>query len=186
MKRKISKSLSLRSLALFAMLSGVVTVLGCEEPPPPPRKLAPKKTAAAPVPQTVAPPEEVKEPEDPYSYSPVGKRDPFRSYLADLEAQIAEDDRRPLGETERFELGQFTLTGIVTGTAQPKAMMEDPDGTGHVLRIGSRLGKRGGRVARITREGIVVVEEFRAPTGERIRVPIKIKLPQSDTNLLKY
>ena len=62
-------------------------------------------------------------------------------------------------------------------------MVEDPTGTGHTLRIGSRLGKNGGRVTRITSLGIVVTEEFRAPTGERVRVPIQIPLPKPELEL---
>ena len=72
---------------------------------------------------------------------------------------------------------------LAIGTAQPKAMVEDPSGTGHTLRIGSRLGKNGGRVTRITSLGIVVTEEFRAPTGERVRVPIQILLPKPELEL---
>jgi type IV pilus assembly protein PilP len=118
-----------------------------------------------------------------WSYSPVGKRDPFRSYLADLEEQAVQEKEHKVEETEKFELDQYRLTGLVTGTAQPKAMVEDPIGAGHVLHIGSRLGKNSGRVTRIGEDAIVVTEEFRAPTGERVRVPITIKLPKPELDL---
>jgi len=118
-----------------------------------------------------------------WAYSPVGKRDPFRSYLADLEEQATAEQEHKIEETEKFELDQYRLTGLVTGTAQPNAMVEDPMGKGHVLRIGSRLGKNSGRVTRIADDAIVVTEEFRAPTGERVRVPITIKLPKPETDL---
>ncbi len=121
-----------------------------------------------------------------WSYSSIGKRDPFRS---DLAVEAASSQREvELEETERFELDQYRLTGLLTGTAQPKAMVEDPTGTGHTLRIGSRLGRNGGRVTRIGVlgrgvVGIVVTEEFRAPTGERVRVPIQIPLPKAELEL---
>jgi type IV pilus assembly protein PilP len=118
-----------------------------------------------------------------WTYSPVGKRDPFRSYLADLEERAIDDKEHKVEETEKFELDQYRLTGLVTGTAQPKAMVEDPTGTGHVLHIGSRLGKNSGRITRIGEDAIVVTEEFRAPTGERVRVPITIKLPKPESDL---
>jgi type IV pilus assembly protein PilP len=118
-----------------------------------------------------------------WSYSPVGKRDPFHSYLADLEEQAAQEQEHKVEETEKFELDQYRLTGLVTGTAQPKAMVEDPIGVGHVLHIGSRLGKNAGRVTRISDDAIVVTEEFRAPTGERVRLPITIKLPKPEIEL---
>ncbi len=119
-----------------------------------------------------------------YSYSTVGKRDPFRSYIADLrELARSSEERRP-ESTEKFELDQYRLTGLVTGTSQPQAMVEDPDGMGHVLRVGARLGKNGGRITRIAVDQIIVTEEFRAPTGERIRVPITVRLPRSDTEII--
>ena len=37
-------------------------------------------------------------------------------------------------------------------------MVEDPDGEGHVLKMGSKLGKNGGRVTRIFSKGIRVIE----------------------------
>jgi type IV pilus assembly protein PilP len=117
----------------------------------------------------------------PFTYSPVGKRDPFRSYLADLAEQSLEHSpQRKREETEEYELDQYRLTGIITGTAQPKAMVEDPGGRGHVLHIGSRMGKNGGRIARISSGGIVVVEETRDPTGKKVRLPITIKLPKAE------
>ena len=114
-----------------------------------------------------------------YTYSPVGKRDPFRSYLADLkEATETERSGRLLEATEKFELAQYRLTGLLTGTSQPKAMVEDPNGRGHVVHIGSRMGRNEGRVMRITSTGLVVVEDFRDATGKRMQVPININLPQ--------
>ncbi len=120
----------------------------------------------------------------PFTYLPVGKRDPFQSYLAELRAEGETHRNRKLEPTEKFELDQYRLTGLVTGTAQPKAMVEDPENKGYPLRIGSRLGKNGGVVTRITSTGIVVTEEFRAPTGERVRVPIDIKLPQPELDIV--
>lgn len=115
-----------------------------------------------------------------FSYSPVGKRDPFYSYLAEVQATSEVQNERKREATETFELDQYRLTGLVTGTAQPRAMVEDPDGKGHVITINSRLGKRGGIVTRISNEGIIVTEEFRTPTGDKVRVPITIKLPQPE------
>lgn len=114
-----------------------------------------------------------------YSYSAVGKRDPFKSYLAELNEAKASKQQRKKQPTEEYKLDQYRLTGLVTGTSRPRAMVEDPNGRGHVVHIGTRLGKDGGIVTRITPTGIVVTEQFRAPTGEVVRVPIRVKLPES-------
>ncbi|MEM6730433.1 MAG: pilus assembly protein PilP [Myxococcota bacterium] len=129
-------------------------------------------------------PEEEPEDRAEFSYSPVGKRDPFRSYLADLTEAQTEVQRRPVQATERFELDQYRLTGLITGTSQPKALVEDPEGIGHTVRIGSYMGRNGGIVTRITSDGIIVTEEFRAPTGELVKVPIAVKLPRPDIEIV--
>jgi type IV pilus assembly protein PilP len=116
-----------------------------------------------------------------FSYVSINKRDPFRSYLADMDK--GKDKRGPLADTERFDLSQYRLTAVVSGTTSPRAMVEDPDGVGHVLKMGSKLGKNGGRVTRISSQGIRVIEEFRAPTGQKQFVPIDITLPDDDSTL---
>lgn len=117
----------------------------------------------------------------PFNYSPVGKRDPFHSYLADMAEQgLSKPQSRKLEETEQYEMDQYRLTGVITGISQPKAMVEDPTGRGHVLRIGARLGKNGGRVVRVSTTGIVILEETRDPTGKRVRLPVTLKLPQTE------
>lgn len=170
-------------LARLTSVITFVTVVACGEdepnvviPPPTPKN----PSVPAAVPSAIDSGQEASN----YSYTTVGKRDPFRSYIADLrEVARAEDVRRP-ESTEKFELDQYRLTGLVTGTSQSQAMVEDPDGMGHVVRVGARLGKNGGRVTRIAVDQIIVTEEFRAPTGERIRVPITVRLPRSDTEII--
>ncbi len=120
-----------------------------------------------------------------YSYTPVGKRDPFYSYLSDVEATAQSSRQRRLEATEMYELDQYRLTGLVTGTSQPRAIVEDPEGKGHRIEIGNRIGKRGGVVTRITGEGLVVTEEILTPAGDRVRVPIAIKLPQPELDLMQ-
>ena len=117
-----------------------------------------------------------------FSYSPIGKRDPFKSYISVLNKDpgAPKDDKSP---TEEYELDQYQLTGLLSGTSQPRALVSDPKGVGHVIKIGTRLGRNGGRVTRISNNTVEVIEEFRAPTGERIRVPITIELPREEITL---
>jgi type IV pilus assembly protein PilP len=119
----------------------------------------------------------------PYRYSAVGKRDPFLSYLVTrAEEARAQQDRRE--ETEKFALDQYALTGLITGTSQPMALVQDPAGKGHVLRIGSRLGQRSGRVTRISRQGLVVVERYRDASGETVRVPVTVEMQDELASLV--
>ena len=116
-----------------------------------------------------------------FMYSAIGKRDPFRSYLTDLaQWRAGQNDARHREETESLELDQYRLTGIISGISRPKAMVEEPNGRGHVVHIGSRMGKAGGRITRIAPTYLVVVEETRDPSGKRILLPITMKLPKQE------
>ena len=118
-----------------------------------------------------------------FSYSPIGKRDPFKSYISVLVKDPDGAKEKNISPTEEYELDQYQLTGLLSGTSQPRALVSDPKGAGHVIKIGTRLGRNGGRVTRISNNTVEVIEEFRAPTGERIRVPITIELPREEITL---
>lgn len=119
----------------------------------------------------------------PFAYRSMGRRDPFRSYMLDAAARRqAERGQRHLEETESFELSQYNLTGVLTGTSQPKAMVEDPSGKAHVVRIGTRLGRAGGRVSSIDSKSLTVLEESIDPQGQPLQVPVSLKLPSQDND----
>lgn len=108
-----------------------------------------------------------------YTYNPFGKRDPFRSFLLDLKDEDALKD--PL---LNFELSSFALTGIVSGISNPKAIVVDKNGRGHVIGRGTRIGRNKGQVTRILKDGIVVTEEYRDPLGKLIVNDISIPLKE--------
>ena len=170
-----------RLALLLTCAAGIVTSYGCEEgdtwnPRPHKKKPKAKKADTDKADDT----SKTKAADHQFVYNPVGKRDPFRSYLSVIKEEGEPKQERELEQTERFELDQYRLVALISGTSQPRAMVEDPNNEGHIIRIGSRLGKNGGRITRISNNTIVVVEEFRAPTGERVRVPITVKLPQEE------
>jgi len=114
-----------------------------------------------------------------YAYSPVGKRDPFRSILDDQ----ARSDERTGGKTDcgplcKWELEQLKLVAVISGVSNPLAMVEDPKGSGHVVRRGTFVGKRNGKVTQIRAGEIVVTEIFKDQMGKPHVQPIVIRLPQ--------
>ena len=115
-----------------------------------------------------------------YVYDAENKRDPFKTYFDELLVQ--EKEQRNLSELQRFELGVLTLVGVVAGTATPMALVEDPSGKGHTIKIGSLMGKNFGQVKQIRRGEIDVQEEFRDFTGKRIRSVKTLRLkPEENT-----
>ena len=111
-----------------------------------------------------------------YVYSPIGKRDPFRSYT------LPTDRPSPppwCGELCRYALSELRLVAIIWGTAKPRALLETPDGRGHIVTRRQPVGRYGGRVAQIDKRGVVIAEEYRDGLGRKVvtrtRVPLWTK-----------
>jgi type IV pilus assembly protein PilP len=109
-------------------------------------------------------------------FDPSGKRDPFRPYVtsAELAARRSKERLSPL---EKLELSQLKLVAIVWGMRRNHAMVEDPGGVGYVLRVGTKVGPNGGRVARITPDAVYVEESFRDAGGSVLTNQFTLRLP---------
>jgi len=110
-----------------------------------------------------------------YSYNPIGKRDPFRSFTS---IEVVRPDRIVASELQNWELDQLLLVAILWGIDEPVAMVEDPKGKGHIIHHGDLIGKKWGRVTQIKSDEVVVTEEFRDPIENRpITNEYSMKLP---------
>lgn len=102
-----------------------------------------------------------------YVYSPVGKRDPFRSFFKELKT-LRPEKGVPGDILTTFELDQLKLVAVISGIPQPKAMVEDPGGKGYVVKLGSRVGKNFGTVVRIHGNEMVIAEDYRDWNGRKV------------------
>lgn len=167
------------------MVAALLPACGSSAPPPAPK--APVATAAAAKPGAAiaagpgAVPETAEAPRDAFLYSPIGKRDPFRSPLDDLIAELAHTPKTcPLC---RWEVDQLKLVAVITGTGSPVAMVEDPNGLGHMLRQGTSIGKTGGKVTSIQRDQVVVTEISHDPFGKVVENRSQMKIEQTPADL---
>jgi type IV pilus assembly protein PilP len=171
---------------IWPSLAGAVALLlgGCGGPPPRPAAAplagttAPKPAASQP--STAGAPDGGPSPDAPveWSYSSTGKRDPFRPYLAELGSSTGPVVTRcntPLGQ---FELEQLKLVAVITGLADPVAMVEASNGVGYSLRKGACLGKNGGVVAAVRTGEVLVTEWMQRADGTRDRTQTVLKLPK--------
>jgi type IV pilus assembly protein PilP len=157
-------------LALVVVSAVGLTACDDDEPeaaPPPKKDEAPKAEAAPAIDAKAA--EQLA-----YTYNAVNRRDPFKTYFDEL--TVEQTDTENLTELQRFDLDKLKLVAVVVGTATPMAMLEDPTGRGHTVKIGTLVGKRFGQVKHIRRGEIVVQEEFRDFTGKRIPQLKQLKL----------
>jgi type IV pilus assembly protein PilP len=127
---------------------------------------APTATAVADVPQ-----------EEIFVYNPIGKRDPFRTFLT----KESEDENGPARtDLQKYDIDQYKLVGIVWGNERPRALVQDPTGEGFVMEIGTYIGKNWGKVTQIQSDVVVVTEEYEAMDGRLIVNPIHLKLPSNE------
>ena len=135
-------------------------------------------------PPTAAPAAEVKqdakqEPVAPeWTYSSIGKRDPFKSFMAEVDSSGAGVISRCTTPLGRFELDQLRLVAVVTGLEDPVAMVEGPNGIGYSLRRGACVGRNGGVITAVRSGEVVVSEWVTRADGTRDKAQTVIKLPR--------
>ncbi|MFZ5468524.1 MAG: pilus assembly protein PilP [Myxococcota bacterium] len=157
-------------LAIAPLVFGALTQLGCGDDSMPAAPVAPLARKAA-APAAAAPVENAKTYQ--YAYNPLGKRDPFRAYTPDLQGPSVEMTlcNEPLCQ---WDLDQLSLVAVVSGDANPLAMLEDPAKIGHMVRRNGRVGRQGGKVTQILRDCIVITEYWTGPDGKINPNPVKV------------
>jgi type IV pilus assembly protein PilP len=155
----------------------LLVVIGCGSPPP----KAPVKPPAAPVVVTKPAGADASpdKPVETYSYSAIGKRDPFRSPLDDLIISHENESQCPLC---KWEIDQLKLVAVVTGTGNPVAMVEDPDGVGHLVRVNTEVGRLAGRVTAIRRDQLVITEAGHDSFGRVVANKLILKIEHPEQN----
>ncbi|HET8734815.1 MAG TPA: pilus assembly protein PilP [Anaeromyxobacteraceae bacterium] len=165
-----------RRLLSAVLLAALVAACGDSKPAAPAAAPAAAPKAAAPAAPAPAP-----APEAEVAYSSVGKRDPFKSFLAGLRATTGAVVTRcstPLG---RFELDQLRLVAVITGLADPMAMVEAPNGVGYSVRKGACIGKNGGVVTTIRTGEVIVTEWAMRADGTREKTETALRLPKEQS-----
>ena len=111
-----------------------------------------------------------------YQYDPIGKRDPFRSFILD---RLHEIDSAAKGPLEQFDLSQLSVNGIVWDAPRQRALVVDPSGQGYIIEEGDAIGKNDGRVITIDDNAVVVREAYVDFHGEKTTKEIEMRVRQS-------
>jgi len=131
----------------------------------PAAKPAPASTAKAPAgpgPQTLTQVDE----QVTYQYNALGRRDPFQSLVGDV--YVGSD----VGGDAPPDIGAIKVVGIVWGTSDRFALVEDPRGNSLVLRKGDKV--MNGEVEQLMREAIVVKHTVEGQT-DWVTIPLTKK-----------
>lgn len=144
--------------------------------PPPQQQTTPPPTPQPP-PQEAKPSaasvEEYQRPE----YPNMARRNPFQPDLEVVQpANVpTEGDERSLEPLERFAIGELELVAIISEVAVPKAMFIDPEGFGHVLKEGDRIGRNSGVISDIRDNEVEVTESAGEDEGQTRLRAIKLR-----------
>ena len=102
-----------------------------------------------------------------YSYDPSGKKDPFFPILVekvvkkDDELAAAGTESEPKTFLETLDISQLKLVAVMLLGSKNVAMVEDQDGKGHPVYIGTPMGKNGGIVVGIEKDKVLLEEKFK-------------------------
>jgi len=97
-------------------------------------------------------------------YDAAGRRDPFRPPRFGVPNQRTGEPRTPL---QHYDIGQLRLVAVIYNTAAPRAVVEDGEGLGYIVRTGTPIGPNGGEVRTIERGRVVIQEDAVDFYGER-------------------
>lgn len=141
-----------------------------------------KRPAKASAAKTLPPDEPLMledEPEEiPYSYSPLGKRDPFENVVTGRSVVVPPDQRK--GPLQDHDLDALRLRFTITGTSSPQAMIVTPGNRAYMVGIGDFVGKNWGKVSHIGREEIIVTETIVDPiTNGVFPVNLTMRMPKT-------
>lgn len=87
-----------------------------------------------------------------FTYSPKGRRDPFKPLIEKKETIVKKINKRPekiKGPLEKFELNQFRLMAIMIVKGAPRAMVKAPDGKSYTVKVNDYIGMNDGLVKNI-------------------------------------
>jgi type IV pilus assembly protein PilP len=170
--------------ALFLVGISLFLIVGCEggskpakpigKPPPSKGEIKPTKVEEKAVDKEVEK-EADKEREPPYTYNPVGKRDPFKPFIALGPKKTA--PTAPLTPLQRYDVSELKLVGILKGQAGYRALVEDAGGKGFIITKGTPIGRGNGHVKEI-HDNRVIIEQthkdiFGQVTQKEITMPLR-------------
>jgi type IV pilus assembly protein PilP len=173
----------IRILGNLLLIAGMLTAYGCGSsgegpiarklPFPTSGKMSPPQAVVAPP----ATPAALTPKPDPI-YDPTGKPDPFQPPVLGNGGDLKSRGARGL-PLQQFEVTEFELVGIVSGSGENQAMVQDASGKGYLVKVGTPIGKNQGRVVAIASKRILIEEKVKDFMGREKSRIVALKIPQA-------
>ncbi len=162
---------SLRRAAAAAGLGLLLAACGADAPAPKPKAKAKaeQEEKAVPAAEAVTAPAQAEA--ESFVYEPAGLRDPFQPFVKVVEKSKKKEAKPkvfvPKTPLQRYAVEELRVVGVIWADGRnSKALIEDPEGKGYVVRAGTLVGDMGGRIVGIRPDRLVVEERFVDILGE--------------------
>lgn len=168
-------------IIIMAIFIASYLVAGCDKgqkqkpAPKPPPQISPDQKKTTPT-----TPKETKEGEQDldsnYVYDPTDKRDPFQPFIAMQTPLRPTDEEIPLTPLQKYDLSQLKLVAILVGTGEDRAMVEDSEGKGYIVKKGVYVGRNFGKVKAVLKDRVIIEERYKDYTGKVREKEIVLRL----------
>ena len=116
-----------------------------------------------------------------YVYQLENRKDPFEPFFtgetskAELDPNELIEPTEPLTGMQLFEPGQLNLVALMEAQGESLAMVEDFTGKGYVIKVGTKIGRRG-TVKRIMANKVIIEEIAVTRAKKELRTEIVMAL----------
>ncbi|SEA65242.1 Pilus assembly protein, PilP [Desulfuromusa kysingii] len=122
--------------------------------------------------------------ESQFTYSPKGRRDPFKPLIQEKQKIAGKVSTRPekiKGPLEKYELSQYRLIAMMVVSGTPRAMVKAPDGKSYTVKVGEYIGMNDGIVKNIETKNIDIDENGMRIEKSPDRIVVEEVSVDSDT-----
>lgn len=120
-------------------------------------------------------------------YTPEGRLDPFEPMFKKESVPVDVGKkkiqrRKPLTPLEMVNLSQLTLVGIIRAPSGNRALVQEASGKGYIVKKGTYIGTRSGKIVEILEDRIIIEEESEDIYGQvsLIKKPLKLQTPPGE------
>jgi hypothetical protein len=107
-------------------------------------------------------------------------RDPFQ-----LPTSAVAKKEVPKSELETLALKDFRLQGVISGPRKIRAMLAGAGGKTYFVKVGDRIGVRGGKITQITSDSVRVTEFYQDEKGRSMPDIYELRLAGELVSLTK-
>jgi type IV pilus assembly protein PilP len=115
-------------------------------------------------------------------YNPKNKIDPFEPLFREKPVvAVAKKKRKkrvPRTPLEKIDLSQLKLVGIILASSGNRALVEESNGKGYVIKNGTYVGTNAGKVVKIEKDKVIVAEEYEDVLGNVTLRNKELRLPK--------